>query len=517
MTTLTAKQIYDLSLQQIAAESFLDFAQDANYQGDKLDTALRLGSNNYAIQSNITDPAKAALPGKTRMTDAQIADFTATYDIIAHRRNTASGFSGTLLKNRSTGEYTLSFRSTEFADDNKGGDWSRDGVTGADGEMAAFGFAFAQIGDAEAWFRQLRTQGLLPSDKNYNVTGYSLGGHIATVFAEAHKDDPQFQRAYLFNAPGRGTLPVDVTVKQLVDDIYARMSQAGLLLQEGGRTYGYNGQTSQGDVYRMSAYINAGGVQDALHAIWQTSGLSNVNPTPGGTQAENKITQIAGKTDTGDITFTANGGVHTADIINVFIEDQPLIEGLAFGWIGKVIGLKNNDFGNTHAITLIADSARVGILLQKLDPNLSNANVKAILSASSNQRGISSPPSLGQAESNSLENALQPLLRLFGLDTQFDIDPQGSGFGNLANRNQFYGKIKQIESAFAALGSNTTFSLQPFNGISAAGVVGLASLNDDTGIAYRYALKNLNPYAIVADTNLYALPVVSQRFHERRL
>ena len=54
------------------------------------------------------------------------------------------------------GDYTLSFRSTEFADDNEGGGWPRDGVAGADGEMAAYGFALAQIVDMEAWFRELR-------------------------------------------------------------------------------------------------------------------------------------------------------------------------------------------------------------------------------------------------------------------------------------------------------------------------------------------------------------------------
>ena len=251
MTTLTAAQIYDLSLQQIAAESFLDISASTNYAGPDLKRALRLGSNNPSNPDN--SPTAERLDGKTRMTEAQITDFTANYVIVAHQANTASGFSGTLMQKvtrdaggniTSRGDYTLSFRSTEFADDVKGGDWSRDGVAGADGEMANYGFALAQIADMEAWFRELRGDRpkaggaystLLPGSANYNVTGYSLGGHLATVFTEAHQDDPKLRHTYLFNAPGRGGLPNRGlnTVKQFVDGLYDAYSAAGFTLIDG--------------------------------------------------------------------------------------------------------------------------------------------------------------------------------------------------------------------------------------------------------------------------------------------
>ena len=71
------------------------------------------------------------------------------------------------------------FGSREYADDSKGGDWTRDGLGGADGEIGNFGFAVAQIGDAEAYFRYLSNtddptnpgQKLLPSGAQYNVAG----------------------------------------------------------------------------------------------------------------------------------------------------------------------------------------------------------------------------------------------------------------------------------------------------------------------------------------------------------
>ena len=97
-----------------------------------------------------------------------------------HRQDTWSGLSATLFQDRTTGTYTLSFRSTEFGDDAAGGDWSRDGIAGADGELNAHGFAIAQVAEAEAWFRELRGQrpgaggGLsksLPDNAILNVAG----------------------------------------------------------------------------------------------------------------------------------------------------------------------------------------------------------------------------------------------------------------------------------------------------------------------------------------------------------
>ena len=38
-----------------------------------------------------------------------------------------------------------------------------------------------------------------------NVTGYSLGGHLATVFTEIHNNE--INQTYLFNAAGRGHVP----------------------------------------------------------------------------------------------------------------------------------------------------------------------------------------------------------------------------------------------------------------------------------------------------------------------
>ena len=327
---LTAKQVYEFTLQQTAAESFLSIAGPTFEAGDDLTRALKLGSNNPAFFSRPNDENRSDLAGKTRMTNEQIRDFNANYVIIAHQANTASGFSGTLFQKvtrnasgviTSRGDYTLSFRSTEFADDDKGGDWSRDGVAGADGEMASYGFALAQIADAEGFFRRLQSEGKLHSGARYNVTGYSLGGHIATVFTEAHKNDPNLLRTYLFNAPGRGGLPDrgPDTVKQFVDALYTAYNTAGFVLIDGvGQSTG-----ARQDVYNGAALRDSySAVRQAIIEQWYPSGASAFGGVAGAIEANNLITNIIGTTDYEDITITAKIGNRTSDILKVFIEEK---------------------------------------------------------------------------------------------------------------------------------------------------------------------------------------------------
>jgi len=53
----------------------------------------------------------------------------------------------------------------------------------------------------------IRSQGAV-----LNVTGYSLGAHLATVFTELHGFEANtafsFEHTYTFNGPGRGTFNV---------------------------------------------------------------------------------------------------------------------------------------------------------------------------------------------------------------------------------------------------------------------------------------------------------------------
>jgi hypothetical protein len=125
-------------LQQMAAESYLD---GINLQdNDQVETRLLRGNNRPGF-----DPANGILTGATRFTNVLADRFLSTYDILDHHANDATGFSATLMRDTTTGEYTLSFRSTEYRNQVDGGDWERDGLPGASGEVFDHGFAFGQL------------------------------------------------------------------------------------------------------------------------------------------------------------------------------------------------------------------------------------------------------------------------------------------------------------------------------------------------------------------------------------
>ena len=114
-------------------------------------------------------------------TDAQ--EFDKNWEMVAHIANTTTGFSGSLFRAKKDipdagiqkGDLTISFRSTEFVDDA-----ARDSQATNTFEIADRGWAFGQISDMVRWVRLLQEKGLV--DGKVNVTGYSLGGHLATAF-----------------------------------------------------------------------------------------------------------------------------------------------------------------------------------------------------------------------------------------------------------------------------------------------------------------------------------------------
>ena len=121
----------------------------------------------------------------SRFTQSEAQKFEADWEVVAQIPNTQTGFSGTLFRCKVTdpsrglveGEYVISFRSTEFVDDAV-----RDSAATNTLEIHDTGWAWGQIADMEAWYKKLKGDGLLPAGAVLNVTGYSLGGHLATAF-----------------------------------------------------------------------------------------------------------------------------------------------------------------------------------------------------------------------------------------------------------------------------------------------------------------------------------------------
>ena len=211
---------YQQLLAQLAAESYLH-GLESWINLAQLEARLRQGANH---PDHFLDLEARGELGATRMTggpesgfDGMVDDFIETWEVVDHLSNTGSGFSATLLKHKMTGEFTLSLRSTEAKDKENGSDVERDGSNGADGQIASLGFAWAQIRDMEAYYQALKAGGLAtgasgaeiaayladPAAK-LNVTGYSLGGHLAQVFTLMHAD--KVGHTHTYNGAGMGTI-----------------------------------------------------------------------------------------------------------------------------------------------------------------------------------------------------------------------------------------------------------------------------------------------------------------------
>ena len=119
------------------------------------------------------------------------------WTVVEHESNTATGFSGTLFKNVQTGELVMSFRSTEFADDA-----TRDNEATNTLEIKDRGWAFGQIADMQSWYASLQSRGLI--NGSLSVTGYSLGGHLATAFNLLYPGAAG--ATYTFNGAGVGNI-----------------------------------------------------------------------------------------------------------------------------------------------------------------------------------------------------------------------------------------------------------------------------------------------------------------------
>ena len=160
----------------------------------------------------------------SKFTETAADEFMQHWQVVEHITNTKTGFSGTLFEAKvdipsagiKAGDQVLSFRSTEFVDDEV-----RDSQATNSMEISDRGFAFGQISDLRDWVGQMRAKNLMKD--HISVTGYSLGGHLATAFYKLNEEGAfpglNIDRTYTFNGAGIGKLkdPKNMTLKEVLN------------------------------------------------------------------------------------------------------------------------------------------------------------------------------------------------------------------------------------------------------------------------------------------------------------
>ncbi|MEQ1622939.1 MAG: calcium-binding protein [Methylococcales bacterium] len=166
------------------------------------------------------------------------------------------------------------------------------------------------------------------------------------------------------------------------------------------------------------------------------------------------------------VEMTAGVGAYVGDMLPVFIEDQ--------GFIGGNLLIAN------HSISHLTDALAVYRIVNSVDASLNLNQIKTLLEVGSNE------------PKESLEAIVNALGDLFNVGTTVGID-----------RDELYGRLKAIEMSLYVDPYAATPILKPeyqnLHIVDVASLAGSATLNTGTGLAYRYALKGLTPFAI---TNL---------------
>jgi hypothetical protein len=205
-------------------------------------------------------------------------------------------------------------------------------------------------------------------------------------------------------------------------------------------------------VVRAYTY-NAPGFEGVVGTILTALGVQNP------IQPDSRITNIVASNGFSPISGL---GQHLGDVQQVFIQDgTPL---------------------NDHSIVTLTDSLALFSLFEKIDPTtLTVPSLTTILNAASN------------VPERSLGSALDALRKLFQpSNPTFVATPAfRSGDSDVTNRNTYYVNLQALSGS---LPLGTTFHVVNLAENIPGGIFLQAQSAD--GLAYRYALKELNPFAV---------------------
>jgi len=177
-------------------------------------------------------------------------------------------------------------------------------------------------------------------------------------------------------------------------------------------------------------------------------------------------------------------GITDASIPNEKIFNVRSINGLsATAGLGQMIGSVQGisieasfDPVHNHSIATLTDTLALYGAFAKIDLDVSASELNALFEAASN------------TPTSSLKRVLNPLLELFGLDVIME-----SG----GTRDAYYQALAALNAKLPEQGEPSPYQLISLASMPAASILANALQESGDGLAYRYALQALNPFALL--------------------
>ncbi|HEY6093367.1 MAG TPA: VCBS domain-containing protein [Gallionellaceae bacterium] len=406
----------------------------------------------------------------------QASDFAARYEVVSQFTATGlggltdgSGFSATLFLDKRTGQYSFATRGTQpgYAD-----------LLASDlGDIVGDGIAIDQVVDMYNYWKSLTSSGIYTAAKLETLTLETA--KLKTLWAQTTLPiGPSIYKNYVAELQADGIIvdmgPLGPSARK-IDFGDSNFVLAGSKLSVG------SGKLSGGSTVSVEGHSLGGHLAMAFSRLFPSSTTNVVAVNGAGFWFSNGNVDVlfsrlggAPGFDTGKIT----NAVGTA-AMNVVSQDWLFLQQPA----GRMDIYTEDGFGNVvgHGAGQMTDSLSVYKLFTTLDPTLNDAtpdNISTITDILKAETSVAD---------HTLEAAVGALGKLFNVaDTVY----LGNAFDG-SGRDKLYKAVDAIE---AVLPKDDSLSLIR---IDAATLLADACALDAGGQAYRYALVNLNPFAVL--------------------
>lgn len=454
---------------QVASEAFLW----GNSTPGELRSALKAGNRANSILPDAHIDHDSGFPNRFELIAHQELTLEPVQTVLADLK---SGFSASLFYDKIEKEYTFSIRSTEFDPRIRDA-----GDIEADIEIASHGWAFSQMYSMEKFWEYLLSgtpvtgvngintpdtakleafREAIASGSKMNVTGYSLGGSLATAFTELHAG--VVDTTYLFNGAGTGK-PKPGGTFEIIWTEYLRVfnhpdsltpyegsslpNGIALAIAEDRAPLQLNPENA---IALDSRHLHAlDAISDMVVGAFSTSAIVGDAPRNDPPESFNDLIVDIWSEDHLDMGLLESGvatsGIRHGRATPIWYENQPPI------YWETVFGEEATLWATGHSIVLLHDSLAIMAAFEELDPTITEDTLGEIFGFSSDK------------EYSSLEYALNSLARVLGevTLTQEQIVDDGSRFAETEFRNYLHEVLRKvrISTVFQNLKPDTPESL----------------------------------------------------------